>query len=56
MEKHIYTASSKIEAINEAKKSLVETEKNLIITEDDTSGGLDADYIRQKIEETFNID
>ena len=33
MEKHIYTASSKIEAINEAKKSLVETEKNLIITE-----------------------
>lgn len=33
MEKNIYTASTKIEAINEAKKSLVETEKNLLITE-----------------------
>lgn len=37
MEKHIYTASSKIEAINEAKKNLVETEKNLIITEIESS-------------------
>lgn len=33
MEKHIFTAPTKIEAINEAKKSLVETEKNLLITE-----------------------
>lgn len=38
-----------------AKNGIVEG-KNLIITEDDTSGGLDAAYIQQKIEETFNID
>ncbi len=37
MEKHIYTSLNKIEAINEAKKNLVETEKNLIITELETS-------------------
>ena len=33
MEKHIFTAETKIEAINEAKKTLVETENNLIIEE-----------------------
>ncbi len=33
MEKHIFSAPSTIEAINEAKKKLVETEKNLLITE-----------------------
>ena len=38
-----------------AKNGIVEG-KNLIITEDDVSGGLDAAYIQQKIEETFNID
>ena len=31
MEKHIFTAPTKIEAINNAKKNLVETEKNLLI-------------------------
>ncbi len=36
MEKNIYTAPTKIEAINEAKKRLVETEKNLLITEIDS--------------------
>ena len=33
MEKHIFTAPTKIEAINNAKKNLVETEKNLLIKE-----------------------
>lgn len=33
MEKHEFKAQSLIEAINEAKKTLVETEKNLLITE-----------------------
>ena len=33
MEKHIFTAETKMEAINEAKKTLVETENNLIIEE-----------------------
>lgn len=33
MEKYIFTKETKIEAINEAKKTLVETENNLIIKE-----------------------